>query len=175
MVSHLIAVLIVSAAATLAVFLLQRLFANRVPGYAFPVAIGLTAISYNLWAEYTWYARTKAALPDTVEVVQTYQVSSALTPWTVLMPRIDRFAAIDRGRTQTNPGLPDFRLAPVLLVERFAPTIQVMRVFDCAAQTSAEVSAAAQFAEDGRLTDISWTNDPEFKPMLDVVCRQSAP
>lgn len=169
---HLIAVAVVGFTAALIIFLLKKTFGINLPGYLYPIAVGAAMLSYSVWAEYTWYARTAASLPAHAKVAQSYELSSAAQPWTLLAPSINRFAVVELSTLKKNPKLPGHALVSVLLVARFENVIELPRMFDCIGQRVADIDARTAFGEDGLPVNASWSSGPENTPQLDIVCAE---
>jgi hypothetical protein len=148
-----------------------RLFGRRAPKWLAPVAAGAAIFAFTLWNEYSWFERTAGALPDGVEVAATYTSSSLLQPWTLVVPRINRFAAVDRAGARRNPELPDLMLADVLLFARFEPLRRLPHLFDCAGGRRAEVTPETSFAEDGAPVDPGWIDAGTDDPLVAAACR----
>lgn len=152
------------------VLALPRLFGFRAPKWLAPAAAGFTIFAFALWNEYSWFSRTAGALPEGIEVAATYTASSVIQPWTLVVPRINRFAAVDRAAARRNPALPGLMLADVLLFARFEPARRVPHVFDCAGGRRAEVTAATAFGDDGGPVDPGWVDAGADDPLIAAAC-----
>jgi hypothetical protein len=171
MLFHFIAVLALGVVAALAVYVLRSWIGGRLPGYAYPIAVGAAMLTYNIWAEYTWYQRTKAQLPARIEAFESYETKSAFQPWTYLAPRINRFVAVDTASKKRNEKAPGQVLASVLLIKRFEPTIQISYLFDCPGRRMAEIGTDVRFdADTGLPENVKWTSEGTMMEALDVVC-----
>ena len=95
------------------VFALAHLTGGRLPRYAAPATAGLAMLAYAIWSEYTWAARTAGTLPEGVEVIEEIPESKPWKPWTLAVPQVTRFVALDRAGVQTNPQAPGVLLADV--------------------------------------------------------------
>jgi len=146
--------------------IVPRLIGKRAPRHLPPVAAGLAMFGFMIWNEYSWFDRTVESFPPDVRVAATYTSSSALQPWTLIKPRINRLAVVDMARAKRNPAMPDLVMAEVLLITRFEDTASVMQLFDCAGSRRADAPA-------GDLTP-DWTPDwhePDAEdPLLRVAC-----
>lgn len=148
------------------VFALAHLSGGRLPRYAAPAAAGLAMLAYAIWSEYTWAARTAGTLPEGVEVLVEVPESRPWKPWTLVVPQVTRFMALDRAGVQSNPEAPGVLLADVYLFARWNPPARVPQFVDCANRALAEVSDAA-------LADPSqaaWRSAPEDDPLLEALC-----
>ena len=70
MLFELIAV-IVAGIAVAGIVLLTRRFLPAVPRWTAPVLAGLAMIAVSISLEYSWFGRTAATLPETMEVART--------------------------------------------------------------------------------------------------------
>lgn len=113
------------------VLLANKLSGKRLPRWLMPVAAGAAMFGYQMWNEYSWAERTAAALPPGVEVAQTFLYSNPIQPWTLLVPRVNRFVAVDVASAQRNANNPDYALARIYLMARFEPAASGLQVFDC--------------------------------------------
>lgn len=150
---------------------LKRVLRVPVPGWMIPVFAALTIFGLHVSNEYTWYDRHVALLPQTIEVIQPGGVSNWYEPWTYVKPRINRFVALDRARVKRNPDLDGFVLGPVLLVQRYSPTLEVTQLADCNGKRITEVAASAQFGADGLPTDITWRNVEPGDLVFEALCK----
>jgi hypothetical protein len=139
-----------------------RLVGKRAPRHLPPLAAGLAMVAFMIWNEYSWFDRAAGALPEDVKVAATYTQSSIFQPWTMVKPRINRFAAIDLGGARRNPEFPDQVMAEVLLLSRFDDTASRMQVFDCAEHKRADAPQG-----EGAL---DWVEVDTDDPLLRTAC-----
>lgn len=114
--------------------IINRTTGRRMPGWIAPFAAAIAMITFTIWSEYTWFSRTAQELPDSFTVTQTYETSNLLQPWTYLVPRINRFAAVDLGNVQTNAKAARYRQVNLHLFTRLMPPRELRQVYDCEAQ-----------------------------------------
>ena len=93
---ELIATITIGVGAAGVAMLARRLSGRRLPGWVTPVTAGAAMIGFVLWAEYSWYGRTVAALPDGVEVATANESRQVYRPWTYVAPLTDRL--MEEGR-----------------------------------------------------------------------------
>ena len=148
------------------VMMAPRLFGKRAPRHLPPLAAGLAMVSFMMWNEYSWFDRTASALPEDVKVAATYSESSVFQPWTMIAPRINRFAAVDLRQARRNPEFPDQVMAEVLLVSRFDDTATRMQVFDCGDARRAD----APTAEFDAGWNPEWVDVADDDPLLLAAC-----
>lgn len=152
------------------VLLLNKLSGKRLPGWLMPVAAGAAMFGYQMWNEYTWFERTEAALPNGVAVAQSYLYSNPIQPWTLLVPRVNRFVAVDVAGAQRNANAPDYALARLFLFERFTPTASRLAVFDCARPRRAPYDAGEEVTADGLPAESEWVAVAADDPVRAKAC-----
>ena len=140
------------------------------PRWVAPVAAGAAMLGYTIWAEYSWFDRTSATLPEGMVVTETVARSAAWQPWSYLFPVVRRFVALDRAAMQTNPAVPDQRLADLFLFERWAPVRKVPVAVDCAGMRRAALVEGAVFGDDGRIDGVAWVAVAEDDATLAAAC-----
>lgn len=174
MVMDLIAMFATGVGAAACVFaaghLLRVTAGRRLPRWVLPAAAGAAMIAFSIWNEYTWFARVKAQLPPTVEVVLPVAESAPWRPWSYLWPVTGRFLALDTA--PPGPPAPDgLRRAEALVVTRWQPTARVPMVFDCAAGRRADLVEGAALDPAGTLIGGEWIAMPPDDPVLAAACR----
>lgn len=143
---------------------------KRLPKWLMPVAAGAGMLGMTLSNEYTWYARTKAELPEGVEVAMTVEEHSWMRPWTKAWPYTERFVAVDVGTARSNDALPDQRMADLYFFGRWSPVNQAPMLFDCAARKSALLIDGASFDAEGAIQNADWQTMPPDDPILKLIC-----
>ncbi|MAY62167.1 MAG: hypothetical protein CML29_08130 [Rhizobiales bacterium] len=152
------------------------LFAKRVlrvplPRWALPVGAALGILGAHIYNEYTWFDRFTGELPEGVEVIQSGQSSSILEPWTYLVPKTTRFAALDRNSIRTNPAQPGMKIGEVLLFQRHTPTARLLQVADCEGGRIAALSADTAFDENGLPEGVQWAEVKADEPLFSSICQ----
>lgn len=142
---------------------------NR-PKFVLPLAIGGSMIAFPIWNEYSWYGRAAAELPAQIEIVKTYNHRSMWQVWTRVIPRVDRFLAIDRASFRRNPDLPGHVMVDTILVKREEPTLLVVNLFDCGGVRRAELAPDTAFDDGGMPVGAVWIELDSADPMLKAVC-----
>jgi hypothetical protein len=156
MLFQLLGTLVMGVAAVGVVLLGWRLVGRRPPPWVLPVAAGLAMLGFHVWNEYSWFRRTAAALPPHMVVAAAHASSSPLQPWTLLLPRVQRFAVIDLRAIHRNGSAPGLRMVEVFLIERHMPTFTTTQIFDCDTPRRADVTGNLEFDADGRPVDAEW-------------------
>jgi hypothetical protein len=133
-----------------------------------PAAAGAAMLGFTIWNDYDWFHRDSALLQEGVEVTQTFSVSRFLQPWTLLVPAIDRYQALDVGGRLTHQSDPDMVLARVILTSRWNPRVIRLQVFDCAQGRRADPppSDADPIPAEG-----DWVALSPDDPLLQAACR----
>ncbi|MEX0349968.1 MAG: hypothetical protein AB3N15_11140 [Paracoccaceae bacterium] len=152
------------------VMLLNRVLGGRLPKWLAPVGAGLAMIAVTISSEYSWYGRTAAALPEDVEVIETVDSQAIYRPWTYVAPYVDRFAALDRASVQTNPALPDQRLADLYFFGRWTAVSKLPVLVDCAGARRANLADGAQFDDDGAITNADWVAADDGDAVIQALC-----
>ncbi|MGI1661888.1 hypothetical protein ACRDNQ_06585 [Palleronia sp. KMU-117] len=151
---------------------LRRLSGGRLPKWLTPAAAGTAMIAFAIWSEYSWFARTSNALPDSFVVVSQNSSSAPWRPWTYLRPMTDRFAAIDTASIRKNASVPDLRLADTYFWGRWAPVNMVTVAFDCAGHRRAPMVEGITLADDGAILGATWLAVPPDDPTLAAACAE---
>ena len=134
------------------------------------IAAGIAPIAYQIHDEYTWFERTGAGLPRTVEVIAVYPLESAFRPWTLIRPAVTRFAAVDHGLTRVNAALPDLKLIVTLLAERNEATLMLTQAVDCGRKKRAELPPDTDYDATARPVTDDWRAMAATDPLYDAVC-----
>lgn len=125
-----------------ATLLINHMSGGRLPKWAMPVMAGLAMIGFTVWSEMSWGARTAAALPEGVEVVETIEETIVWKPWTFLVPQATRLIAFDKVGARDNENAPGVRLVDLYLFARWQPARRVPQLLDCNEGRRADVTDA---------------------------------
>ena len=170
MLVHLVATIALAVVACLLLWAIGRRFRRPLPGYALPMVAAAVAIGYGVYAEYSWASRMEAGLPASIVVLSRVEDSSALAPWTLLLPRVERFSAVDTTALRRHPAHPELRLAEVLLLQRFHPVRRVPQLVDCAGARVADVPPDGGFDAEGLPADPRWRSGEDEARLVTAVC-----
>ena len=154
------------------VMILNRFTGKRLPRWSIPAAAGAGMILMSLSNEYRWYPRTLKLLPAGFEVISTAGHSAVYSPWTYVVPYINRFAAVDVTGVQRNAAQPDLRLSRVVFFTRWAPVRMLPAVFDCAQGRSALLDGETMFNDDGTIRVTRWDQTGRDDPATALVCAE---
>ncbi|WP_349358686.1 hypothetical protein [Stappia sp.] len=172
MIFTLISTFVLGIAVAGILLLLNRATGNRLPKWIAPAAAGLAMLVFTVWTEYNWLERTRAGLPAGLEVVETYQSRNLLQPWTYVVPRTNRFVALDRTTVTANDKDPRFRKASLFLFTRFLPVTELRQIYDCAQNRRIDL-VPGELVDPTTLPDAAWeplTDDP----IAQEVCKGAA-
>jgi hypothetical protein len=153
--------------------ILNRLTGRRLPRWIIPAFAGAGMIAMSLTNEYRWYPRTLTLLPAGFEVISTVDYSAPFSPWTYLVPYVNRFAAVDVAGVQRNANAPDMRLTNVVFFHRWQPVQLRTALFDCAQGRTALLQDNAVFKEDGTVQVSRWDQTGLDDPATALVCAGS--
>jgi hypothetical protein len=134
-----------------------------------PAAAGAGMLGFTLWNDYTWFSRNVEGLPAAVVVTGEAEHSNVIQPWTLVVPMINRFTAVDTRTIQRHDRRPDVRGAVVFLTQRYQPTFETRQVFDCAANRRAD-GDVGPFDADGLPLPQRWVTVPADDLLLRTVC-----
>lgn len=167
---ELVAAFTAGVAAAGLVLMLNRLTGGRLPRYVMPMAAAAAMIGVQIWNEYDWFDRTRAGLPEGIEVTSSYSDAQPWRPWTYVLPQVTRFAAVDVGGARTNPEQPGLVMADMLLFGRYAPTHQLPQLIDCRGGRMADLTSAGAMSVDGAIPDARWVRLDAGDPLLGALC-----
>ena len=154
------------------VLILNKLLGGRLPRWVIPAGAGAGMILMSLTNEYRWYPRTLNLLPEGFEVISTAQHSAIYSPWTYVIPYMDRFAAVDVADVQRHAAKPDLRLSRVIVFTRWSPVQVRPAVFDCALGRSALLDSGAMFNDDGTIRVAVWDQTGADDPATSAICKE---
>lgn len=170
---ELIAAMVAGLTAAGVVLVLNRISRGMLPRWAMPAAAGAAMIGFSIFMEYSWFDRTTAEFPESVEVAFTHEARAAWRPWTYLWPLVDRFSAIDRASIRTHEAAPEQRMANLLLFARWAGPKVVPVVYDCAAAQMAPLLDTVEYDERGAVASADWAPVPPDDPSFSIVCKEA--
>lgn len=149
---------------------LGRLFGLKPPRWVAPVAGGLAMFAFMLWLEYSWFARSRDALPEGARIAETHAYATWMRPWTLLIPRTEAFTEIEiRGGVPETSHIWGF----VGYHQQMQDTKRIPVAFDCAARRLAPLSAAgwqALRAGEAPPEPIDWTLATSDAAVLRAAC-----
>lgn len=169
----LISTFVIGIGAAGAVMLLFRLSGRKAPGWLAPTVAGTAMLGFHLWNEYSWFERTSTALPSHVVVAERYTYRSLWQPWTLLVPRINRFTALDRSSIRRHQRAPGYVMADIFLVTRLDRTAKVTQIYDCQERRRTDVTPSSTIDDNGLPRDALWIASAGDEPLFRLVCGSS--
>lgn len=154
--------------------ILNRLTGRRLPRWIVPATAGAGMILMSLTNEYRWYPRTAGLLPEGYEIISTADYSAPFSPWTYVVPYVNRFAAVDVAGAQRNADQPDLRLTDVVFFTRWQRMQSRNAVFDCAQGRSALLDGDAVINDDGSIRVARWDQTGLDDPATALVCAEAS-
>ncbi len=170
MIWTLIGTLMVGVGAACLVFIAFRALRRPFPGWLLPAAAGAGMLTFHIWSDYAWADRSAGELPDHVVVAERHTSRSVLQPWTYLVPKVDRFAAVDLNQVRHHAEVADMALAVVHLVTRWYPTANTLQLYDCETPRRTDVVESLVLDAQGRPIDPDWVMLEPDDPVRSVVC-----
>ena len=144
----------------------QKLTRISVARWVMPAFAGLAMLSYSLWSEYSWFARTSTALEGKI-VAQKIESRQIWRPWTFIAPVTTRFIALEKDKARA---LDATVLTDVYLIARWQDVPVVPVAFDCLlSQRTDWVDAEAADITD-QLADAQWVPLDTADPLLRAAC-----
>lgn len=175
MLFRLIATLMLGVLGASVAFILYRHSRGVLPKAIIPFAAGLAMIAYSIWNEATWFSRTRATLPRELALVDTGPpVTSPLSPWTYVFPRIESFRVLDLRTLQPLPGAKNRFLAQVHTLGRYDPARKSSWIIDCSSGRQAEIVASTKFDASGLPSDVAWSDAGDANRIAKTACATTA-
>ena len=166
MIFTLIGTVMIGVTAASLIFILGRVLPGRLPRWLMPVAAGGAMMGFIVVSDYTYFPRMESALPEGTQVVSSQSNSSALRPWTLVAPPVDRFMVAVGQRTHAD--WPGFVMTELLLMRRWYPTQPVLQVIDCPGERRAHAGEAA--LDQGDPAALDWFPLTRDHPLWQAVC-----
>ncbi|MCB4824978.1 hypothetical protein [Roseicella aerolata] len=170
MLFQLLGTVVLGVAAAGVLLVAYRTLGRRAPRWILPVAAGAAMLGFHIWSEYTWFRRTAAALPPPLTVAMAPASTSIIQPWTLVVPRVERFAAIDPRAIRWNERAPGLRMVEVFLIARYMPTFTTLQLFDCATPRRADVPRDLALDPGDMPQGAVWVELDPADPLRRAVC-----
>jgi hypothetical protein len=156
----------VAVLAACVAFIIRRVWGVQAR-WLIPFSAGVGMLGFTIWNDYSWFDRQRDGLPEGVAVVEAFTQSAAIQPWTLLVPVVNRYSAIDLRAAERHPDRPEIVRAPVFLAQRYQPTVVSAQIIDCAGRRRAD---AVDAGPDGLPPADAWFSLPDGHPLLRAVC-----
>lgn len=150
--------------------LIARRILKRLPRAAIPVAAGAAMLIVAITLEYSWFDRTREALPDSAVVALTHENRAPWRPWTYVRPYVDRFIVVDGASTRTNEAAPGQRMVDLVVFARWNAPTRVRAVFDCRDGRRADIGPGVTLGEGGTLEGATWYDTDLNHPVARAAC-----
>lgn len=170
---ELIGTVVAGAAAALVVWALNRVLKGRLPKWLIPASAGLAMLLATISSEYSWFSRTKAAMPEGLVVAQAIEDPAFYRPWTYAKPYVNRFVAVDQASIKRHPEQPGQRIVDLVFYGRWARTAKAPVLFDCPGQRRADIVDGVEFGDDGAALNVTWREVAEGDPILQAACAET--
>lgn len=132
------------------VLIAKTLLRGRMPKWALPAAAGLGMLGFQVYSEYTWFAHTRAQLPQGARVVAEVPSRAWYKPWSYAVPQVLQFVAAD---TQNIAVENESRRVNLYFFERrMSAKVHSVRV-NCTTGHYTDVSGKHTWQFDGRLRE----------------------
>ncbi|MGF1660609.1 MAG: hypothetical protein ACFCUS_14395 [Rubrimonas sp.] len=132
-----------------------------------PASAGAALLGFTLWNDYSWFGRQVSGLPPEIVVVDSFEHSAALQPWTLVAPVVNRYRALDLRTISRSTANPEIVRGLVYLAQRYQPTFETLQLVDCGRGLRAD---AADAGPDGLPPDAAWRPLPEDDPLRRAFC-----
>lgn len=152
----------------------SKIFRLKLPGWAYPAAAGAGMLLLTIHIEYSWFGQVQDGLPEEIEIVETFNETVFYQPWTYVVPRVNRFIAIDHGTARLNPNVENMVLINTLLMERLTPALIATQFINCTQGSRMLTSESMALGEDGMPLDDDWVTVGLDDPLISAVCSRHA-
>ncbi|MEM7508945.1 MAG: hypothetical protein AAF415_19625 [Pseudomonadota bacterium] len=160
---ELIATFIAGFAGAGVIMALNRLSGRRLPRWLIPVGAGAAMLATTIASEYSWFPRTRDALPEGMVIAQKVESQAFYRPWTYLHPFTERFIAVDMAGLRSNEADQDLKLADLFFFGRWAPVTAAQIMVSCSEGKRADPM-------EGRTGDPVWRDVGPDDPIVSTVC-----
>lgn len=150
--------------------LLRHLSRGRLPRWLVPAAAGAGMLAFAIAAEYGWYDRVRAGLPEGATIVMAPESKTLFRPWTYWKPLVLSVVIADLRRRLENPEVSEISVVPMIGLARWEPGRNWMEAFDCAAGAHVVLRAGVEIGARGVLSGADWTALTPDDPRLVAVC-----
>ncbi|MHC5655557.1 hypothetical protein [Stappia sp. ICDLI1TA098] len=154
------------------VMIANRLLGGRLPRWLAPAVAGIGMFGFTVWMDYGWFDMTSGGLPPSMMVVGSYETSNPLQPWTLVRPKINRFAAVDLDTIEPNAKDPRFRRIRLSLFTRYEPVRHIVQIYDCESRRRIDL-LPGETADPAAVADAAWapvTDDPRAVAAVEAIC-----
>jgi hypothetical protein len=147
-------------AAGIAILFYKYILRMPRPKAAIPVAAGGMMILFQVFLDYGWFSRATADFEDDLVVVSTFEGKSLLQPLSYVIPRTDRFIALEVATLKEHDSLPGVKLGTLHIIARDAPNGQRDQLFDCVNNKRADVTPGLSLTAADLQSKAKWLDMP---------------
>ncbi|MCT4654500.1 MAG: hypothetical protein N4A65_01685 [Cohaesibacter sp.] len=147
-------------AAGIAILFYKYILRRERPKAAIPVAAGAVMILFQVFLDYGWFSRATADFGDDLVVVSTFEGKSLLQPLSYIIPRTDRFIALEATTLKEHERLPGVKLGILHIIARDAPNGKREQLFDCVNAKRADITADLDLANKEVIAKANWLDMP---------------
>ncbi|WP_316860491.1 hypothetical protein [uncultured Cohaesibacter sp.] len=140
------------------------------PKGAIPIAAGTAMILLQIVLDYGWYSRATHDFGEDVVVLQKAQGKSLLQPLSYIVPRTDRFLALDKASMKTNDNIPGIKLATLFEAKKDGPTTSIQQLVDCTGNRRADWTGDMPPSTSDLQANTTWFDLNSEDPLLNAVC-----
>nr|WP_321980560.1 hypothetical protein [uncultured Cohaesibacter sp.] len=140
------------------------------PKGAIPISAGVAMILLQIVLDYGWYSRATADFGDDVVVLRTAEGTSLLQPLSYIIPRTDRFLALNKASMRSNDNLPGIRLAELFQAEKDGPTTSIWQLIDCPGKRRADWTHTMPPTMQDLEGQAKWYALEESDPLFEAAC-----
>ena len=158
-------------AAGLAVLIFKYILRRPRPKAAIPIAAGSAMILLQIILDYGWYGRATADFDENLVILRKAQGSSLVQPLSFIIPRTDRFLALDKTTIKSNEAIPGVKLATLFQAEKDGPTRTILQMIDCTGSKRADWSSGQSLTMDA-IANAKWFTLESSDPLFQAVCDQ---
>lgn len=140
------------------------------PKGAIPISAGIAMILFQIILDYGWYSRATADFGDDVMVLRTAEGKSLLQPLSYIIPRTDRFLALNKATMKSNNNLPGIKLAELFQAEKDGPTTSIWQLIDCPGKRRADWTGVLPPTMHDLNDQAKWYALEEHDPLFTAAC-----
>ena len=153
------------------IILVYKFILNRPrPKGAVPIAAGIAMILLQIVLDYGWYGRAIADFGGDVVILRTSRGKSLLQPLSYIVPRTDRFLALDKTRMKTNSALPGIKMGTLFEIQKDGPTSTILQLIDCPNAKRADWSGALPLSSEEMTQRAKWFDLSKDDPLYLAAC-----
>jgi hypothetical protein len=140
------------------------------PKSAIPISAGIAMILLQVVLDYGWFSRATSEFGDDVVVIRKSQGTSLLQPLSFIIPRTDRFLALDKTSLKTNDALPGIKMGILIEIQKDGPSHQILQLFDCPNARRADWSGDMPLSSDVLASKAKWFDLKAGDPLYTAAC-----